>query len=229
MLIGFTGKLGSGKDTAGERFANLVEEEGIRLSFARPLKESAAALLDIDPLDWETYKNDPDVQIHLTVGYREPHFALDSQTGNAIGELEEPNVVRTFTAREFLQRYGTEAHRDVFGQDFWVEQAMRDYFRSRGYFHYVTDCRFENEAKSILAHNGLIIRVLGANEETGTHVSEAGLPDEYINFVIDNSVRGDDFRNLDLQLYQLAQTIGLTPSRGYTETYKAALEAYGRA
>lgn len=220
MLIGFTGKLGSGKDTAGERFANLVEEEGIRLSFARPLKESAAALLDIDPLDWETYKNDPDVQIHLTVGYRDSEI----QRG-----LEEPNVVRTFTAREFLQRYGTEAHRDVFGQDFWVEQAMRDYFRSRGYFHYVTDCRFENEAKSILAHNGLIIRVLGANEETGTHVSEAGLPDEYINFVIDNSVRGDDFRNLDLQLYQLAQTIGLTPSRGYTETYKAALEAYGRS
>ena len=28
------------------------------------------------------------------------------------------------TFREFLQRYGTEAHRDVFGKDFWLEYTL---------------------------------------------------------------------------------------------------------
>lgn len=208
MLLGFTGKLGSGKDTAGERLVALAGIEGVQLSFARPLKESAAKLLDIDRLDWETYKNDPDVKILLTVGYdQNPVFILDEFEGQI--EVEAPNVIREFTAREFLQRYGTEAHRDVFGDSFWVDQAMANYYRSNEIYFYFTDARFLNEAAAIRDNGGLIIRVLGENQDTGTHASEVDLPDDYINFVIDNSVRDDDFANLDAQLTEIAQIVGI--------------------
>lgn len=213
MIIGFTGKLGSGKDTAGARLARLVNLETVRLSFAAPLKESAAALLDIDPIDWETYKNDPEVKIHLTVGFREtPTYVAsdwDADGNPIVFEVEEPNVIRTFTAREFLQRYGTESHRDVFGGDFWVEQAMRNYHRTPDTLYYVTDVRFANEAAAVRGLGGVIIRVLGENEETGTHASEAGVPDKYITFEIDNSIRDDGYANLEQQLQSILQTLGI--------------------
>lgn len=55
----------------------------------------------------------------------------------------------------------------------------------------------------------MIVRVLGDNEETGGHASEAGLPDGLINFVIDNDIRDDDFANLDYQLLQIGVLAGL--------------------
>lgn len=204
MIIAFTGKLGSGKDTAGERMLSMVDLPGRRVSFAAPLKESAAALFDIPVSDWETYKNDPDVQIHLTAGYRDVHD-LGLRDG-----MQEPNVIRTLTAREFLQRYGTEAHRGIFGDTFWVDQAEKKLTETRDdEFVYVTDARFENEGRAVRRAGGMIVRVLGDNEETGGHASEAGLPDGLINFVIDNDIRDDDFANLDYQLLQIGVLAGL--------------------
>lgn len=208
MIVGFHGKLKSGKDTAGERLAQLVDLPSMRLSFAAPLKESAAALLDIDVQDWETYKNDPDVKIMLSVGYIDAGLELDTEE-----YIEAPNVIRSFTAREFLQRYGTESHRDIFGGDFWVEQAVAEYRLNPNAFHYVTDCRFHNEAAAVRGLGGVIIRVIGADENTGSHASEAGLPDELITFEIDNSIRDDNFANLDSQLLGIASMLGLPIKR----------------
>lgn len=205
-LVAFHGKLGSGKDTAGERLATLVDVPTYRVSFAAPLKQSAAALLDIPVEDWETYKNDPDALITLSVGYG-PSGLVDHH-GIA---FEEPTVVKQFTAREFLQRYGTEAHRDVFGDNFWVDQAMAQYHPTPGVYYYVTDCRFLNEAQAVKDRGGIIVRLIGANEDTGTHASEVSLPDEFITFFIDNSIRDDDFGNLDRALTILAQHVGLMP------------------
>lgn len=198
MLIAFNGKLKSGKDTAGERLAEMTEWDAIQVSFAKPLKESAAALLDIDPVEWETYKNDPEVRILLADGWR------DGPEG-----YEEPNIIREFTAREFLQRYGTESHRDKFGSDFWVKQALDDYYPMPGVYFYVTDCRFINEAEAIKNVGGIVVRVIGEDSDGDAHISEIGLPDSYIDFEIDNSRRDDDFYALDHTLVNLAQVIGL--------------------
>lgn len=208
MIVAFTGKLGSGKDTAGERMVSMVDLPSRRVSFAAPLKESAAALWDIPVADWEIYKNDPDAKVFLAVGYVD---VTEDEHGNIIEPpLEAPNVIREFTVREHLQRYGTESHRDVFGQNFWVEQGSKELNPWGEYeFVYVTDARFYNEAEALRQHGGVIVRVVGDNEETGAHRSESGLPDEFINFIVDNSVRGDNFENLDAQLRSIAVTVGL--------------------
>jgi hypothetical protein len=213
MILGFHGKLGSGKDTAGERMAAIVSLPSQRLSFAAKLKESAAAFFDIDVADWETYKNDPEVQILLTVGYKPALITVDLDETGAIqaqvAEIEEPNVVRAMTAREALQRWGTESHRSIFGDNFWVEQALADYEHDFKKLTYFTDARFENEARAILGMGGHIVRVTGANEETGTHASETVLPQNLITFEIDNTIRDDNFANLDSQLRDLAIFLGL--------------------
>lgn len=201
-LVAFNGKLGSGKDTAGERLAEMSVVPATRLSFARLLKESAAALFGIPVEDWETYKNDPDVKILLQVGYED--FILDDGT-----VLEQPRIIVELTAREFLQRYGTESHRDIFGADFWVEQALRNYYYEATGLTYITDCRFENEANAVRALGGVVVNVVGADDNTGTHLSEAGLPSNLVNFVIDNTQRDDDYQSLDQQLRSIASVVGI--------------------
>ena len=200
MLVGFSGKIGSGKDAAGIRLGYLTDWETEHLSFARKLKESAAALFDIDMEAWESYKNDPLVRIRLV------EIIMDCGTVPDGEEL----IVADFSAREFLQRYGTESHRAVFDDDFWVEQAMKNYHRLPELVYYFTDCRFENEAQAIKQRGGVIIKVIGLDEETGDHVSESGLPEYLIDFQIDNNVRNDNFYNLDRRLASLCvNTLGI--------------------
>jgi len=41
--------------------------------------------------------------------------------------IERPQLIaieHSITGRQALQRYGTEGHRDVFGEDFWVDALL---------------------------------------------------------------------------------------------------------
>lgn len=212
-LIAFHGKLGSGKDTAGERLAEMAAVPTGRLSFARLLKESAAALFGIPVEDWEKYKNDPDVKILLQVGW-----TTEMVNGE---EVDVPNIIVELTAREFLQRYGTESHRDIFGADFWVEQALRNYYYEADGLTYITDCRFVNEANAVKALGGYVIEVEGPNDNTGSHQSEVPLPSEYIHFTIDNTIRDDNFADLDRQLASIASLIGVPLNQQGLATWNA--------
>jgi hypothetical protein len=206
-LVAFNGKLGSGKDTAGERLDAMAACPTNRLSFARPLKESAAALLDIPAEDWETYKHDPEVKVMLSVGYEEFEVGYPDDGGEV---LEQPRVIREFTARQFLQRYGTESHRDVFGENFWVDLALESYrYSSSSDLTYITDCRFENEAEAVLKLGGVVVNVIGPDDDTGSHLSEAKLPDRLITFYLDNTKRDDGYAMLDRQLRSIAATVGI--------------------
>lgn len=172
MLLGVTGALGSGKDTVG---AYLVQNYGFRrFGFADLLKESAGALFDVDPGAWNDWKNREDVRV----------------------EIRHAGTIRSLSARQFLQRYGTEAHRDVFGYDFWVEQALK-FYEPTDFGKYVfTDVRFENEAKAIQERGGYVIRVHRPGTGGDSHASERPLPASLTDIEINNNGTLDD-------LYQL--------------------------
>lgn len=170
MLIGVNGTKGSGKDTIGKY---LVENYGFqRLSFAQKLKESAAVLFNIEPTEWEELKDNELARIELWVNNRQH---------------------RTISARYFLQLYGTESHRNIFGDDFWVDALFRNFDAWDGNNYVITDARFNNELKAIKERNGFNVRVVrqDGSRLIDPHVSEAMPARIYLDYDIYNDAGFD--------------------------------------
>lgn len=186
MLIGLTGRAQAGKDTVYERAAHVVAQSWAdldrvapiveRRSFADTLYRSAAAALCVTEETLRIYKADPDVTIEVV--HRD------------LGPLQ------ILSTRQYLQAYGTEAHRDIFGSDFWVEHANLHNHHDRIVF--VTDVRFDNEAHAVRDAGGIIVEVVGPDNGLGTdHPSEAGVHRDLVTVTIDNTTRDDDYATLD--------------------------------
>jgi hypothetical protein len=142
MLIGINGAAGSGKDTA----YNLIKEiysDTEKVSFAEKLKVSVSKLLNLDVELIEELKNNESVA--MLWGF--PSDKAYDSLYNRMGEWR-------LNMREFLQRYGTEAHRDIFGDNFWVDMALPLDTDHAGKILVVTDMRFPNEAERVKELSG---------------------------------------------------------------------------
>jgi len=181
MILGLNGLKGSGKDTVA---AYLIKEYGFeRRAFADPVKKSLAGLFGVPYHKIDVYKNDPGIWVELTNG----------------GNERLMNLPLTF--REFIQRFATEAHRDVFGQDFWLDYTMPKNAFYSGRKIVVTDVRFSNEAKRVHDCGGSVIRIDRPDVDVGdTHISEAPLDPKLVDFILHND------RGLD-ELYLLTESM----------------------
>jgi hypothetical protein len=134
MLIGLTGYAGSGKDTVAEF---LVKEHGfVRYAFADKMRE---ALERLNPFVSDCGLSLEDILANETWDEAKRHY---------------PEV------RELLQRFGTEVGRTMFGEDFWINLAYKQW-RADG-FHkdaVFTDVRFPNEGEWIMKMGGVLCRV----------------------------------------------------------------------
>lgn len=187
MLIGITGKAGSGKDTAFRFIKEWAESEGRparRDAFADRLKLSVARLFHPeigmeDALRWcNAIKHDGTV---IVWGGHNPD---DTTTRIQID------------GRTLLQRYGTEAHRDVFGYDFWISAVISQYDPAE--IMVVTDVRFDNEAHAIRDKGGEvwhILRTRNVNVED-THASEQPISADLVDHCIVNDGSLDHLRDL---------------------------------
>lgn len=190
-IIGLTGAAGSGKDTACGFALEWCKENGInaeRLAFADPLKVSAARSLGL------VTSEPPEKAVE---------FCNELKTyGSVTVTLDPAHPEREFTisGREFLQWYGTEAHRDTFGDNFWVEVTERKLAERAGTdldVVFITDCRFANEAAMVNKHDGEVWEIVRSQAAAvAAHSSEAGLPDGAIEFQIHNDGSLEDLRSL---------------------------------
>jgi len=139
MILGLCGYPGSGKDAIS---AHLVSQHGFtRMAFADPMR---AALLALNP------------NIVVGVGWRsgvamESLAALVSRHGWDYVKREYPDV------RTYLQRMGTEAGRDIHGQDCWLKLAAKSIDKASRVV--VTDVRFPNEVEFLRQRGAKFIRV----------------------------------------------------------------------
>lgn len=189
MIIGLTGKRLSGKDTAGKY---LVENHGFeRIAFADKLKEGVAALFDITASQVNDMKTENNV--FVAIGYKNRPIHPETEQPSA---MWSPSVEYTWI--EFLQRFGTEMGRKVWGWDFWVDMALPPHQNTRRNI-VVTDVRFENEAKRIVDLGGVIIRLTRplVDERHDGHESEFGIPDGLVTYEIFNDVLGDLYTDLE--------------------------------
>lgn len=208
MLIGLHGKKQAGKDTVHRRIEALYGPASMagatveRLSFADLLYESAAEALGVFPGDLAHWKADDLVTVRVT--RYDPALAANV------------DLTRALTIREYLQRYGTEAHRRIFGDNFWVDQVaarLREHARK---VVVVTDVRFPNEAEAIFNAGGSVVWVVGPKmvEEAGdSHASERLLPKHLITHTLFNTARTDHFRDLDSQVRELVSRLLRTERR----------------
>lgn len=145
MLIGVVGFIGSGKGTVGEY---LVEEHGfINDSFAKSLKDAAAAIFGWD-------------REMLEGATPEARFAREQRDRFWSEKLD----IKDFTPRLGLQLLGTEAGRNVFGQELWTSSVEKRWIDAGKPKTVITDCRFPNEIGLIRNLSGNVWRVSRGQE-----------------------------------------------------------------
>lgn len=214
-LIALNGRKLSGKDTAFKilRDAN-PNLTFLRTSFADKLKLSGVRALGY------TFDTGEMLSAVAAADYIKDNCSVVVQrddTGRAVAKV---------TGREFWQYYGTEAHRDVFGLDFWLDQVFSlpegdrwddtmDEWLSSLYPNVdvvvETSCRFPNEAQRILDLGGEIWEI-NADERLGprdAHDSDKALPREYITLTIPNNGTLEQFTH-GLQAAWALSTGGVT-------------------
>lgn len=163
MIIGLNGYAKSGKD------------------------EVAKAIADINKL-WEIKKFSSKLKTIASIltGYHEDRFEDQYfKNTNLIGW--------GMTAREFLQKLGTESVRDVLHPDAWVNALFSNYAYHDKWV--ITDCRFPNEAEAIKDRGGIIVRVNRTGvKPINNHESETSLDDYDFDWIIENNGTIDDLK-----------------------------------
>lgn len=183
MLIGISGKIGSGKDTLGKliQYANYLHNRGDRhaMSVEKWLKDEYGRAAEY-MCGWEIKKFAYKLKqiASLLTGipiekFEDQDFKetfLDKQWNMPMVNLRHEAIVQEsvpMKVREFMQLLGTEAMRFVLHEDVWVNALFANYLpltqSDRGGFEYpnwiITDVRFPNEAKAIKDRGGILIRV----------------------------------------------------------------------
>lgn len=168
MVIGISGKIGSGKDTFADLFISYIKNKhGIAFEnkkFAYNLKKIVSILTGVSMED---------------VLSREGKLKYLPEWGMTIGEMQ--------------QKVGTEAIRNNIHANAWVLSLFGTYNEGED-FWIITDVRFKNEANIIKERGGIIIRLNGdpLNSKSGdnrnmTHQSEIDLDDyDGFDYVYDN-------------------------------------------
>lgn len=146
MIIGITGLISSGKDTAANY---LTTFHGFKkVSFAGSLKDAVASVFG-----W-----DREMLEGTTKTSREWREQVDPWWSE---RLSMPNL----TPRWVLQYWGTEVCRKGFHEDIWVA-SVENKLRTAKDNIVITDCRFANELAAIKNAGGITIRIeRGPNPE----------------------------------------------------------------
>ena len=188
-LLGLAGQARSGKDTVASMVEDILKEEVPELdvhqdAFANRLKVSAAHALGFK---FDTIEE-----------YREWSDRIKSNAVIQVVLPESPyrrpvDIIQEISGREFLQFYGTEAHREVFDPEFWVKSLLDD--PPECGLLIITDVRFPNEAEAIREMGGEIWEIYRPETTTpASHASEEPLSAELLDFQITNDGSLDELK-----------------------------------
>lgn len=194
-LIGLNGYKRSGKNTVGSIIAS--RRDAVRqVGLADKMKVAAARALGFDRTEqalidlMDSFKEVAVFDIrYLEPGDNSPHH-------------------HEFTGRQYLQWFGTEAGRQTFSNDFWIDLVLprpgsihESLGRARRELEarypdtdilVVTDVRFLNEAVRVKALGGVVWEVVRPGVVGGGHVTEEALPDYVVDDVIVNNSTLED-------------------------------------
>ena len=160
MIIGISGKAGSGKDTA----AKMLE-----VLYANPN-------ISYEDFVNKRYKNFADIQIvHFADTLKETAQVLfrigEWETNTQEGKKTTINWIGK-TVRELLQGIG-QGLRDAIDPNLWVKILFAN---TEGWSNYIiADVRYPNEVYAIKERNGILLRIDRKSAGAGNHSSETAL------------------------------------------------------
>ena len=175
MIIGFTGRLQTGKTTAANV---LVDQFGFqKLSFADPIRQMMA---DVDPI------------VHPD-GLMSYNDAVD-MFGYDQAKKDFPEI------RRLMQSIGVSA-RERIGPDVWVDALVRSLPGADGVFNtnpnvVIDDVRFQNEAEMIRDFGGRLFRIERPGLPQSDHVSETEGDSIYVDRIFHNAEDLETFQDL---------------------------------
>ena len=160
MIIGISGKAGSGKDTAAKMLEVLYANPDISYEYFANKR----------------YKNFADIQIvHFADSLKETAQVLfrigEWETNTQEGKKTTINWIGK-TVRELLQGIG-QGLRDAIDPNLWVKILFAN---TEGWSNYIiADVRYPNEVYAIKKRNGILIRIDRKGAGAGNHSSETAL------------------------------------------------------
>lgn len=185
MIIGISGKIGSGKDTVKDILTRQLLKRNFTVehaSFAKKLREVVAAMTG--------------VSFEFLCSH-EGKNTLDPTTGLTYGQL--------------LQVIG-QNFRNTFGSDIWVKLAFNESMQSD--FIIFSDVRYVEEYDKILSMGGHVLRLEGDPHNVRVnssrdlnHSSETALDHIKFDFVIENTGTLKDLESMSV--YYLANIFNI--------------------
>lgn len=157
MIIGISGKAGSGKDTVAEILFEKIHGGKIIAHFADNLKDIISRLLRISYQD-----------------LMNPEF-----------KKKTVDLFPQYTYRTLMQAIGTK-FREI-DKDFWVKLMMETFKYSNNYTILIADVRYKNEAEAIKKAGGVLVRINRDIPRINKHSSETDLDNYKFDYIINNN------------------------------------------
>lgn len=178
-----------------------------KVAFADSLKDTLSVLFGI-PVE-KFYERD--FKEHFYIKGLEitdsPDNALDENSFIEMLSKKDFSFLKThfITIRQLLQCFGTEIVRDLFGNAFWAERAMKHTFDKM----IITDLRFKVELEAVRKRNGLVLYIDNPNCTPEQHASESEVLEMKNNhdfdFIIENNGTLEDLFNKIVKWMELQQ------------------------
>lgn len=178
FIIGFSGKMGAGKNYIAENIASELFDDGFRVHYL--------AFAD---------------QMKLEIAARYPEYDYDSLFVN-----KTPDVRKLL--QEYATEFGRDVYGDdmwIYTLNMRLHMLYKTRIPGKINIYIITDVRFLNELEWIEKNNGLVIRVdapLRTDAAPGMHVSETELDNYPFKYRINNDPGADkDFQKRELASY----------------------------
>lgn len=176
MIIGISGKIGSGKDTTAEIIQLLdyinkyPNNYGFDTNFDLYLSNYSAFQIKYFA---DKLREVVELLTGVSPNLLKKRYVKDSSAGAHWGFM---------TYRDLLQKIGTNALRANLHEDVWVNALFSTYDISKNWL--IPDTRFKNEAKAIQDRGGLIIRRTSDTKSKDKHPSECDLDNYDFDVII---------------------------------------------
>lgn len=201
MIIGFSGKRGSGKDTYSHKLKVFMGNVKF-LAFGDAVKNELTYIYDL--IRFAQDENDAILSVSRfsKIGYDEVAVLVNSVFDSVRGDDE----INGFTKNEhtmFAMQYWATDVRRKYDEDYWVNivrQSILEY-SSVDYHVFITDVRFPNEADAVIESGGVLVRLDVSAESQLERIMKRDnvvLSESFLNH--DSEVSLDSYENFSVRI-----------------------------